>query len=141
LNRGAHDYITTPFSIDELHARIRAALRRSRTSPPAYGGMTHRIGDWLVDVHAHTVTAAAGDCRAAPRLTPKKWRLLQTLLNRPGVLVGAGQLLTAVWGPAHEPPTNYLRTYFCQLRTKLERDPSRPRHLITEPGMGHRYLP
>jgi two-component system KDP operon response regulator KdpE len=85
---------------------------------------------------------SAGDRDAIPpHLTPTEWRLLEILLGRPGTLVDAYQLLAAVWGQGHEHSKNYLRTYFCQLRAKLERDPSRPQHLITEAGMGYRYLP
>jgi two-component system KDP operon response regulator KdpE len=141
LDIGADDYVIKPFLMDELNARIRAALRRSQPSSPP-SRRIHRIGDWLIDIEARVVTAfLEGSGAAAPHLTPKEWRLLDTLLERPGTLVESGQLLTAVWGPGHEHSTNYLRTYFRQLRSKLEPEPSQPRHLITEPGLGHRYLP
>jgi len=138
LDLGADDYVTKPFSMDELLARIRAAIRRSTTetdpTQPA-----HQIGDWMIDLAAHTVTAASGAAPSAPHLTPTEWRLLEILLASPGRLVGSRQLLTQVWGNGREHATNYLRVYLWQLRAKLERDPSHPRHLITEPGMGYRY--
>jgi two-component system KDP operon response regulator KdpE len=172
LDLGADDYITKPFSMDELHARIRAALRRSTTASEPTRAPTHEIGDWLIDLGAHTITRTSAGNRntrpisapgvtetvpgtdahndvvaateatpPAPHLTPTEWRLLEVLLANPGSLVGSRHLLTQVWGDGHEHATNYLRVYLSQLRAKLERDPSRPRHLITEPGMGYRYQP
>jgi len=151
LDLGADDYITKPFSMDELHARIRAALRRSTTESEPARPPTHEIGDWLISLAAHTITptghtqtgvvAATEATPPAPHLTPTEWRLLEVLLSNPGSLVGSQHLLTQVWGNGHEHATNYLRVYLSQLRAKLERDPSHPRHLITEPGMGYRYEP
>jgi len=144
LDLGADDYITKPFSMDELHARIRAALRRSTTVSEPTRRAAHEIGDWLIDLDAHTITrtpSADGTTPPAPHLTPTEWRVLQVLLANPGSLVGSQYLLTEVWGDGHEHATNYLRVYLWQLRAKLERDPSHPRHLITDPGMGYRYQP
>ena len=100
------------------------------------------IGRWLVDMAAHQVRrAASDDTRDTLRLTPTEWRLLEVLLRRPGQLVGSAQLLTAVWGPGFGQRTNYLRFHMARLRRKLEDNPARPRHLLTEPGMGYRYQP
>jgi two-component system KDP operon response regulator KdpE len=100
------------------------------------------IGRWLIDVAAHQVRrAASDDARDTLRLTPTEWRILEVLLRRPGQLVGSAQLLTAVWGPGFGQRTNYLRFHMARLRRKLEDNPARPRHLLTEPGMGYRYQP
>jgi len=100
------------------------------------------FGRWLVDVAAHQVRrAASDDARDTLRLTPTEWRILEVLLRRPGQLVGSAQLLTAVWGPGFGQRTNYLRFHMARLRRKLEDNPARPRHLLTEPGMGYRYQP
>jgi two-component system, OmpR family, KDP operon response regulator KdpE len=157
LDVGADDYVTKPFAMAELLARLRAALRRDEGElgpdqpPPAV------IGRWLVDVAAHQVTRApAGPQAAGPqaglpesaagpgatlRLTPTEWRILEILLHRPGQLVGSAQILTALWGPGFQQRTNYLRFHMARLRRKLEDNPTRPRHLLTEPGMGYRYQP
>jgi two-component system, OmpR family, KDP operon response regulator KdpE len=143
LDAGADDYVTKPFSMEELLARLRAALRREER--PA-AGTTFTIGHCVVDLAAYTVTrvtdgvhvAAAAD---AVRLTPTEWRLLEMLLTAPGQLVSSGKLLNAVWGPGFERSTHYLRFHMARLRRKLEADPPRPRHLLTEPGMGYRYQP
>ena len=147
LDVGADDYVTKPFAMAELLARLRAVLRRddAGTSP----GQPHRvdrIGQWLVDLNAHQVRGAdAGNDdsgeSATPRLTPTEWRILEILLQRPGQLVGSAQLLTAVWGAGFQKRTNYLRLHMARLRHKLEDNPARPRHLLTEPGMGYRYQP
>lgn len=89
----------------------------------------------------HTVDLAAKTVSGGVHLTPTEWRLLDVLLRNPGKLVAQQQLLTTVWGPAYKSETHYLRQYMAQLRRKLEADPSRPRHLLTEPGMGYRYRP
>jgi two-component system, OmpR family, KDP operon response regulator KdpE len=136
LDVGADDYVTKPFAMAELLARLRAALRREEGDR---GGETNlvMIGNWRVDLAAHKVTS--GD--EVLRLTPTEWRMLELLVRRPGQLVGSAQILTGVWGPGFQQRTNYLRFHMARLRRKLEEDPSRPRHLLTEPGMGYRFQP
>jgi two-component system KDP operon response regulator KdpE len=135
LDLGADDYVTKPFSIDELLARVRAATRRS-SATEAIAPVT--IGTTLVDLEAKTVTDAAGE---RIHLTPTEWHLLEALVGQPGKLVSGRALLTRLRGtPDHTDPS-YLRIYMAQLRRKLEPEPSRPRHLITEPGMGYRFQP
>lgn len=132
LDVGADDYITKPFGMDELLARLRAALRRSGTDPDAP----------LVETESFTVdlaTKQASTPSGPVRLTPTEWHLLEVLIRHEGKLVSRRDLLQEVWGPAYETETNYLRVYMAQLRRKLEADPSHPRHLITEPGMGYRF--
>jgi two-component system KDP operon response regulator KdpE len=148
LDVGADDYITKPFGVEELLARMRAAVRRTGTA-----GDQPRItlGDVVVDLAAKRVTRQAtvptggGPVAAAPpddiRLTPTEWHLLEVLLRNPGKLLSRNQLLTEVWGPGYADATGNLRLYMAQLRRKLEPDPARPRWLITEPGMGYRYQP
>jgi two-component system KDP operon response regulator KdpE len=133
LDAGADDYVTKPFSMDELLARLRAALRRDAAALP----VKVRIGTCEIDLTAHTVLEGTRPVR----LTPTQWRLLEILLSHPGQLVGAQRLLTEIWGPGHEPSAHYLRVHMSGLRRQLEADPSRPRHLLTEPGMGYRYQP
>jgi two-component system, OmpR family, KDP operon response regulator KdpE len=134
LDAGADDYVTKPFGMDELLARIRAALRRA--APADQVPVVH-TEDFTVDLAAKRVTTPAGEVR----LTPTEWHLLDILVRNPGKLVSQRQLLTEVWGPAYTSETNYLRVYLGQLRRKLEPDPATPRHLITEPGMGYRFEP
>jgi two-component system KDP operon response regulator KdpE len=144
LDAGADDYVTKPFAMNELLARLRAALRRPTAEGADGGGLSAVIGRWHVDLLTHTIRPADEDGsaeQATLRLTPTEWKILSVLLQRPGRLVTASHLLTSVWGPGHERNTNYLRVYFTGLRRKLESDPSRPRHLVTEPGMGYRYQP
>lgn len=134
LDAGADDYVTKPFGIDELLARIRAALRRA--SPD--------IAEPVVRTDAFTVdlTARRVERDGAPvRLTPTEWHLLEVLVRNAGKLVTHRQLLREVWGPQYDSEVNYLRVYLAQLRGKLEADPARPRHLVTEPGMGYRFEP
>jgi two-component system, OmpR family, KDP operon response regulator KdpE len=144
LDAGADDYVTKPFAMAELLARLRAALRRDEATSQAAPTVA-TIGRWTIDLTAYTVYQS--DVRTyptdspAPNLTPTEWRLLQILLRHPGRLVSSSQLLADVWGPGFQNRTNYLRFHMARLRRKLEEDPSRPRHLLTEPGMGYRYQP
>src|SRR6266566_2452068 len=157
LDVGADDYVTKPFAMAELLARLRAVLRRDE------GGQNQArpvvIGRWLIDMAAHQVRRASDAARADAagadaagrdvvagrpetlRLTPTEWRILEMLLRRPGQLVGSAQILTGVWGPGFQQRTNYLRFHMARLRRKLEDYPARPRYLLTEPGMGYRYQP
>jgi two-component system KDP operon response regulator KdpE len=140
LDAGADDYVTKPFAMDELFARLRALSRRSTGGDEQ---PTVVIGDCTVDLAGRVVTGPEvdGDGSTAVRLTPTEWKLLEILIRHPGKLVSQRQLLTSVWGPAYIRETSYLRVYMGQLRRKLERNPSRPRHLLTEPGMGYRFAP
>jgi two-component system, OmpR family, KDP operon response regulator KdpE len=148
LDAGADDYVTKPFAMAELLARLRAALRRDEGSNIGDHPRQAIIGRWQVDLASHQVTSAVPAAGPAPdfpaqalRLTPTEWRILELLLLRPGQLVSSAQLLTGVWGPGFERRTNYLRFHMARLRSKLEDNPARPRHLLTEPGMGYRYRP
>ena len=134
LDLGADDYLTKPFGMDELLARLRAALRRHQ---PAAEEPVVETPDFRVDLAARRVTVADVEVH----LTPTEWGILDVLLRHPGRLVSQRQLLQQVWGPTYERETNYLRVYLAQLRRKLEPDPARPRYLITEPGMGYRFQP
>lgn len=135
LDAGADDYVSKPFSMDELLARIRAVTRRRPdTEPPA----TVRFDTLTIDLARKTIT---GDDGTATHLTPTEWAILEILVRNPGKLIGRRQLLAHVRGSTPPSNTNYLRVYLAALRRKLERDPSRPRHLITEPGLGYRFEP
>jgi two-component system, OmpR family, KDP operon response regulator KdpE len=169
LDAGADDYVTKPFGMDELLARMRAVGRRTSTAADV---PSVRLGDLVVDLAAkrvirdsdgsagpgdhsalrgHSGSQRAGTHRdgAGPgghsngdiRLTPTEWHLLEVLLRNPGKLLSQQHLLAAVWGPGYADATGNLRLYMAQLRRKLEPDPSRPRWLLTEPGMGYRYQP
>jgi two-component system KDP operon response regulator KdpE len=132
LDAGADDYVTKPFGMDELLARLRAATRRAAPSndEPVVG-----TEHFTIDLAAKQVMLPSG---VAVRLTPTEWQLLEALARNRGRLVTGRQLLQDVWGPAYETETHYLRVYMAQLRRKLEPDPARPRYLLTEPGMGYR---
>jgi len=134
LDAGADDYVTKPFGMDELLARLRAAVRRASPAPDEPVVTTP---DFTVDLAAKRVRrdGDGGDVR----LTPTEWQLLEILVRNRGRLVTQRQLLQEVWGPAYESESNYLRVYVAQLRRKLEPEPSRPRYLLTEPGMGYRF--
>jgi two-component system KDP operon response regulator KdpE len=132
LDAGADDYVTKPFGMDELLARLRAALRRTAPDETVP----------IVETPHFTVDLSAKQARTSNgvvRLTPTEWHLLEVLIHHEGKLVSQRQLLQEVWGPSYETETNYLRVYMAQLRRKLEADPAHPRHLITEPGMGYRF--
>lgn len=134
LDAGADDYVTKPFGMDELLARVRAALRRAA---PVTGEAVITTEAFTVDLANKRVTAQTGEVR----LTPTEWHLLEVLIREPGKLVTQKQLLQQVWGPAYETETNYLRVHLANLRRKLEPDPAQPRYLITEPGIGYRFTP
>ena len=133
LDAGADDYMTKPFGMDELLARLRAALRRSGRDPEA---PVVKTASFSIDLGAKQARTNAGSVH----LTPTEWHLLEVLIRHEGKLVSRQQLLHEVWGPAYETETNYLRVYMAQLRRKLEPEPAHPRHLITEPGMGYRFV-
>jgi two-component system, OmpR family, KDP operon response regulator KdpE len=138
LDAGADDYVTKPFGMDELLARLRAAVRRAE---PVRGGVDGE-DDVLVETDAFTVDLAKKKVDRDGkdvRLTPTEWHLLEVLVRNTGRLVGQKQLLQEVWGPSYGTESNYLRVYMAQLRRKLEADPSHPKHFITEPGMGYRF--
>jgi two-component system KDP operon response regulator KdpE len=134
LDAGADDYVTKPFGMDELLARLRAAVRRASPAPDE---PVVKTPDFTVDLAAKRVRrdSDGGDVR----LTPTEWQLLEILVRNRGRLVTQRQLLQEVWGPAYESESNYLRVYVAQLRRKLEPEPSHPRYLLTEPGMGYRF--
>jgi two-component system KDP operon response regulator KdpE len=135
LDAGADDYVTKPFGIDELLARMRAVLRRSNVTQDQ---PVVTVGGAVVDLAAKRVTQESGE---DVRLTPTEWHLLEVLVRNPGKLMSQRQLLTEVWGPGYETAGGNLRFYMGQLRRKLEPDPARPKHLLTEPGMGYRFEP
>jgi len=144
LDAGADDYVTKPFGMDELLARMRAVSRRAATD----GDVPQvRLGDLVVDLAAKRVVRHGktdnhdNTGNGAVRLTPTEWHLLEVLLRNPGKLLSQQQLLAEVWGPGYADATGTLRLYMAQLRRKLEPDPARPRWLLTEPGMGYRYQP
>ncbi|MER6737229.1 response regulator transcription factor [Streptomyces puniciscabiei] len=135
LDAGADDYITKPFSMDELLARLRAAVRRTEDTPLVPEPTRVETAHFTLDLLAKKAVRDGRDVR----LTPTEWHLLEILVTNPGRLVTQKQLLHEVWGVSQSNKTNYLRVYMAQLRRKLESDPSQPRYLITEPGMGYRF--
>jgi two-component system KDP operon response regulator KdpE len=134
LDAGADDYVTKPFGMDELLARLRAAVRRASPAPDEPVVTT---AEFTVDLARKRVTRGGADVR----LTPTEWQLLEVLVRNADRLVTHRQLLSEVWGPGYQTEANYLRVYVANLRRKLEPDPSAPRYLLTEPGMGYRFLP
>jgi two-component system KDP operon response regulator KdpE len=132
LDAGADDYVTKPFGMGELLARLRAALRRAA---PGDQEPIVETADFTVDLGAKKVMTAAGEAR----LTPTEWQLVEVLVRNSGKLVTSRQLLHEVWGPGYSGETNYLRVHFAHIRRKLEPDPLQPRYFITEPGMGYRF--
>jgi two-component system, OmpR family, KDP operon response regulator KdpE len=135
LDAGADDYVTKPFAIGELLARLRAAQRRAAPAEQMPVVVTEAF---TVDLAAKRATTAAG---AEARLTPTEWQLLELLVRNPDRLVTHQQLLQEIWGPRYATETNYLRVHMANLRRKLEPDPSRPRYLRTDPGLGYRFTP
>ena len=135
LDAGADDYVVKPFGMDELLARLRAAIRRGSATPAEPTIVTETF---TVDLGAGRVSAPDG---SDIRLTPTEWHLLEVLARNAGRVVDHARLLTEVWGPAYGDQTNYLRVYMATLRRKLEDDAARPRHLLTEPGRGYRFEP
>lgn len=132
LDIGADDYMTKPFGMDELLARLRAAMRRSGSDAAAP----------VVETAAFTIDLALKETRVngeVVHLTPTEWHVLEVLIRNEGKLVSRTELLKEVWGPTYEAETNYLRVYMAQLRRKLEPNPAHPTYLITEPGMGYRF--
>jgi two-component system KDP operon response regulator KdpE len=132
LDAGADDYVTKPFGMDELVARVRAALRRAAPPEEEETIVTERF---TVDLAAKRILGPEGEIR----LTPTQWHVVEVLVRNRGRLVTQRQLLKEVWGPSYGDETHYLRVFLAQIRRKLEADPSRPKHFITEPGMGYRF--
>jgi len=139
LDAGADDYVTKPFSMEELLARLRAALRRDI---PMANRATFSIGRCQIDLTAHRVVREIDGIEPeSVHLTKTEWRMLEVLLRSAGQLVPSARLLEELWGPGSDSSTHYLRFHMARLRKKLEADPPRPQHLLTEPGMGYRYQP
>lgn len=137
LDAGADDYITKPFAVEELLARIRALTRRA---PQEDSTPVVRLGSITIDLAAHSVTRDTPDGLKQIRLTPTEWQFIDMLIRNAGKLVTRQTILTSIWGTDHVEDTGYLRLYVSQLRRKLEADPTNPVHLLTEPGMGYRLV-
>jgi two-component system KDP operon response regulator KdpE len=133
LDAGADDYVTKPFGVNELLARLRAAVRRA--TPTHDEAPVVQTAHFRVDLAAKRITTNHGEVR----LTPTEWHLVDVLVRNRGKLITQRQLLQEVWGPAYGEETNYLRVFMAQVRRKLEPDPSKPRYFLTEPGMGYRF--
>jgi len=134
LDAGADDYVTKPFGMDEFLARLRAAVRRGTAAPDTEEPLVE-TDSFTVDLAAKKVLRNGSDVH----LTPTEWGILEMLVRNPGKLIGREELLKEVWGPSYAKESHYLRVYLAQLRRKLEDDPARPRHLLTETGMGYRF--
>jgi two-component system KDP operon response regulator KdpE len=135
LDAGADDYVTKPFSVDELLARIRVVIRRQGDAEPL---SSVRIGRYDIDLANHHIGSPDG---VVVHLTRTEWQLLEAVVREPGKLLSQRYLLEQVWGPTYRTETQYVRQYMAQLRRKLEDDPARPQHLLTEPSMGYRFRP
>ena len=143
LDAGAEDYVTKPFSVDELLARIRVVSRRRDDTDPIAPVV---IGRHTIDLARHQITSTdengtTDETAPGVHLTRTEWQLLEAVVGEPGKLVSQVHLLEKVWGPTYRTETQYVRQYMAQLRRKLETDPTRPQHLLTEPGMGYRFQP
>ena len=132
LNEGADDYVTKPFGMEELLARVRAAVRRGSGADMP---LIVEASGLRLDITERQASRTDKDIH----LTPTEWQIVEVLVRRRGRLVRQSELLHEVWGPSYDRETNYLRVYMAQLRRKLEADPSRPQHFITEPGIGYRF--
>ena len=143
LDLGADDYLTKPFGMDELFARLRAALRRAVVpeGDPVVTTPDFRIDFAAKQVHRSARAAQGGEPGQQVRLTPTQWHIVEVLVRHAGRLVTHEQLLREVWGPTYGKETNYLRVFMTQIRQKLEPEPSRPRYFVTEPGIGFRFEP
>jgi two-component system KDP operon response regulator KdpE len=139
LDLGAVDYVTKPFDMAELVARLRAATRRRNHVTPRPTLAT--IGGTRIDLDAMTAQRVDHEPPEPVHLTATEWRMLEILLSQPGTLITPSELLTAMRGDSPSTDSSYLRIYMRNLRRKLESSPDRPRHLLTEPGMGYRYRP
>ena len=137
LDAGADDYVTKPFSVDELLARIRVVTRR-QSDPARESSVT--IGRYTIDLGLRQVTSEDADAPGV-HLTRTEWQLLEVVVSEPGKLIPTRYLLEKVWGPTYVTEGQYVRQYMAQLRRKLETNPTRPVHLLTEPGMGYRFQP
>ncbi len=135
LDAGADDFVTKPFGMDELLARLRAAVRRA--SPPPEEAAVVETEHLRIDLAARRIRRDGVEIK----LTPTEWHLVEVLVRHAGRLVGQRQLLQEVWGPEYERETNYLRVYLARIRRKLELDPSAPSHFLTEAGVGYRFEP